>query len=120
MKIAVDAMGGDHAPGVVVAGALMAQPHCMADLILVGQEDRIRLIPGLRRPTLAVSLPTPEGRVLLADVGAHAEAVTDHLTQSAALAHAYLKVVDALESLRLGLLNIGKECIKGKVSTHRA
>ena len=192
MKIAVDAMGGDYAPEVAVAGAALAQPHCPADLVLVGPEDRIHsilekenpasplqvvhaqdfigmdeagpvvirkkkdasisvamrllasgdvdavvsagnsagivaaarhyvgLVRGLRRPALVVSLPTPEGQILLIDVGAHAEAVSDHLAQSAALAHAYLKTVAGLDSPRLGLLNIGKERFKGTESTQRA
>lgn len=42
MKIAVDAMGGDHAPEHPVAGAVMAVRELGADIILVGQEDRIR------------------------------------------------------------------------------
>jgi phosphate acyltransferase len=88
--------------------------------IVAAARHYVGLIPGLGRPALAISLPTPEGRVLLADVGAHAESVSDNLTRSAARAHANLKVVGALESLRLGLLNIGKERIKGTVSTHRA
>jgi glycerol-3-phosphate acyltransferase PlsX len=42
MKIAVDAMGGDHAPEHPVAGAVMAARELGADVVLVGQEDRIR------------------------------------------------------------------------------
>ncbi|MBP1930748.1 phosphate acyltransferase PlsX [Ammoniphilus resinae] len=43
MKIAVDAMGGDHAPGAIVEGALQAA-GAFADvhLILVGDEKQIR------------------------------------------------------------------------------
>ncbi|HEX6438593.1 MAG TPA: phosphate acyltransferase PlsX, partial [Candidatus Binatia bacterium] len=37
-KIAVDAMGGDHAPGVVVEGALLAAQDVNAELILVGDK----------------------------------------------------------------------------------
>ena len=39
LKIAVDAMGGDHAPGVVVEGALWAAQEFGVDLVLVGQKD---------------------------------------------------------------------------------
>lgn len=42
MKIAVDAMGGDHAPEHPVAGAVMAARDLGADIVLVGREDRIR------------------------------------------------------------------------------
>jgi phosphate acyltransferase len=37
-KIAVDAMGGDHAPAVVVEGALLAAQNVDAELILVGDK----------------------------------------------------------------------------------
>src|SRR5262245_64375867 len=41
LKIAVDAMGGDHAPGVVVEGALWAAREFGVDLILVGQRENV-------------------------------------------------------------------------------
>jgi phosphate acyltransferase len=47
-RIAVDAMGGDHAPAEVVAGALLAVEEFDADIILVGDEARLR--PLLRGP----------------------------------------------------------------------
>jgi glycerol-3-phosphate acyltransferase PlsX len=42
MKIAVDAMGGDHAPREVVRGAIRASREYGLSLVLVGQEDRVR------------------------------------------------------------------------------
>jgi phosphate acyltransferase len=42
MKIVVDAMGGDHAPGVVVAGAVAEAKERGTHIVLVGQEDRVR------------------------------------------------------------------------------
>jgi phosphate acyltransferase len=42
MKIVVDAMGGDHAPGVVVAGAVAEARERGTPLILVGIEDVLR------------------------------------------------------------------------------
>lgn len=41
-RIAVDAMGGDHAPGVVVEGAVKACRDLGVDVVLVGDEARIR------------------------------------------------------------------------------
>ncbi len=41
MRIAVDAMGGDHAPREVVAGALEAAPHTKGGIVLVGDPSRI-------------------------------------------------------------------------------
>ncbi|MCM2316546.1 MAG: phosphate acyltransferase PlsX [Thermoanaerobaculia bacterium] len=40
-RIAVDAMGGDHAPGEIVFGALDAATSFDVDILLVGQEARI-------------------------------------------------------------------------------
>jgi phosphate acyltransferase len=41
VKIVVDAMGGDHAPGVVVAGAVAEAREGRSGIILVGQQDVI-------------------------------------------------------------------------------
>ena len=42
-RVAVDAMGGDHAPEEVVRGALdWARLHADVDVILVGDEPRLR------------------------------------------------------------------------------
>ncbi len=56
--IAVDAMGGDRAPGEIVAGALAAVHECDVDILLVGRPDAI-----------AAHLPnggTPDGVAILA------------------------------------------------------
>jgi glycerol-3-phosphate acyltransferase PlsX len=42
MKIAVDAMGGDHGPGVVVEGAVVAAREFGASVVLVGDEAAIQ------------------------------------------------------------------------------
>jgi phosphate acyltransferase len=41
MRIAVDAMGGDHAPSVVVDGAVAAARHLDAEVVLVGPTSEI-------------------------------------------------------------------------------
>ena len=41
MKVAVDAMGGDHAPEVVVQGALEAASTWGTEIVLVGDRDVI-------------------------------------------------------------------------------
>ncbi|CAD5951567.1 phosphate acyltransferase PlsX [Planktothrix agardhii 1806] len=40
-RIAIDAMGGDHAPADIVAGALMAQEKWDVEVLLVGDPDQI-------------------------------------------------------------------------------
>jgi phosphate acyltransferase len=42
MKIVVDAMGGDYAPSVVIEGAIAAVKEYSAEIILVGDEAKIR------------------------------------------------------------------------------
>ena len=42
MRIAVDAMGGDHAPEHPVAGAILAARELGIDVVLVGQQDRVK------------------------------------------------------------------------------
>lgn len=41
MKIALDAMGGDHAPKEIVLGALEAAPHLHHSVLLVGNPEKI-------------------------------------------------------------------------------
>jgi len=52
VRIALDAMGGDHAPSEVVKGALLAAAEYQVEIILVGQEDVVRR-------ELAAAGPTP-------------------------------------------------------------
>ena len=42
MKIGLDAMGGDDAPRETVAGAILAAREFGVEMVLVGQEDKIR------------------------------------------------------------------------------
>ncbi len=51
MKIIVDAMGGDHAPLEIVKGALRARRELGVELVLVGQQEKIREI--LRQENVA-------------------------------------------------------------------
>jgi phosphate acyltransferase len=51
MRIAVDAMGGDRAPGEIVAGALSAVEQLGVEVLLVGVEDAVRAeLPGGNTP----------------------------------------------------------------------
>ena len=42
MKIAVDAMGGDKAPAEIIKGAILAVEKYPCEIILVGDEEKIR------------------------------------------------------------------------------
>jgi glycerol-3-phosphate acyltransferase PlsX len=189
--IAVDAMGGDHAPGVIVAGALAAQREhgvrvlltgpptqlrqaladlgADAELEVVPAEDnlemnegalaslrrprssvavacqlvrrgeasavvsagstggivatarlRLRSLPGVERPGLAVVLPTRPGRTVLIDAGATADPKPEMLVQFGQLGVAYAQTALGVPSPRVGLLTIGAEPGKGNKFTRRA
>src|SRR4051794_41813713 len=51
MRIAIDAMGGDRGPSVIVDGALVAARHLQVGLLLVGAQNAIE-VELSRRPAL--------------------------------------------------------------------
>jgi glycerol-3-phosphate acyltransferase PlsX len=112
LNVAMQMLAGGEVDAVVSAGNTSA--------IVAAAKHYVELLPGLRRPALAVSFPTDTGRLVLLDAGAHAQAGTVHLAQSAALAHIYLKVTQGLDRPRIGLLNIGQEPVKGTRAVQRA
>ena len=189
--LAVDAMGGDHAPDEIVAGALAAQREhgirilltgpvarlrqaltkldAAGGLIIVPAEDnlamdegalaslrrprssvavacqlvrrgdaaavvsagstagvvatarlRLRSLPDVPRPGLAVVLPTRPGRTVLIDAGATADPKPEMLVQFGQLGVAYAQLALGVSAPRVGLLTIGSEPGKGNKFTRRA
>jgi glycerol-3-phosphate acyltransferase PlsX len=188
--IAVDAMGGDHAPGEVVAGAamaarpgltvlltgkpsqlrpLLAAAHPAGPVTIVSADDwiamdegalasrrrprssvavacqlvhrgqaaavvsagstggivstarlRLRSLPGVTRPGLAVLLPTRPRPTVLVDAGAIADPKPEMLLQFAHLGVAYAQTACGISAPRVGLLSIGAEPGKGNKLTRRA
>jgi len=187
MRIALDAMGGDYAPGPNVTGAIVAlQADPALNVVLVGPQDQIEseieasgysgdrltvahasqvvgmeekptdamrqkpdssisicwklmaarevdavvsagntgavVASGLRtrlflkdvkRPGIAVTLPTTAGHAVLMDVGANPSARPSHLYQYAVMGEVYAREVLRIESPKIGLINIGSEDVKG-------
>jgi len=182
--IAVDAMGGDHAPDEIVAGALTAARDLGTRIALTGRpgllrpllarlgpaanvyveaaEDsiamdegalaswrrprssiavacqlvrrgqagavmsagstgaivataqmRLRPLPGVTRPALAVALPTRPYPTVLIDVGAIADPKPEMLVQFAQFGVAYAEIAFGIAEPRVGLLTIGAEPGKG-------
>jgi len=192
--LAVDAMGGDHAPDEIVAGALAAQREHGIRILLTGPptrlrqaltkldaspradefsivpaEDnlamdegalaslrrprssvavacqlvrrgeaaavvsagptggvvatarlRLRSLPDVPRPGLAVVLPTRPGRTVLIDAGATADPKPEMLVQFGQLGVAYAQLALGVGAPRVGLLTIGSEPGKGNKFTRRA
>ena len=186
MKIAVDAMGGDHAPREVVRGAIQAGRENGFSLILVGQEPRIReelaaadysgtdieivhasevvemcdvpgvalkkkkdssirvgltlvaegkadtfvsagnsgavmvggllilkKVPGVDRPAITATIPSPHGPIVLIDVGANVDCKPAHLLQFAFMGEVYARKFLEIPNPRIAVVSIGEEDSKG-------
>jgi glycerol-3-phosphate acyltransferase PlsX len=191
MRIAIDAMGGDHAPDEIVRGVAEVAPQVPdAALHLVGQTDRIEkllgtgpsrppnihiehaseviemhedprrallgkrdsslhigltmvkhakadafisagntgalvggatvpvfglgCLEGVKRPAIAVPMPTQNGFAALVDAGANKEVKAIHLLQFAVMGSVYVKYLRKdVTQPKVGLLNIGEERNKG-------
>jgi phosphate acyltransferase len=74
---------------------------------------RMRTLPGVSRPGIAIVLPTFYGPVTICDVGANITPKAKHLQQYAIMAGAYAHDVLGIENPRVGLLSIGEEDSKG-------
>jgi glycerol-3-phosphate acyltransferase PlsX len=128
-----------HADGVVgmhekPTEALRSKPNCsiavcwklMADqqvdavvsagntgaVVAAGLRTRLYL-KGVRRPGIAVPLPTMRGRSVLMDVGANPSARPEHLLQYGIMASVYAREMLGVENPSVGLMNIGSEEGKG-------
>ena len=188
--IAVDAMGGDHAPEAIAAGAIAAARELRIRIALTGRsgllrpvlarlgpsadvyiepaEDsiamdegalaswrrprssiavacqlvrrglagavvsagstgaivataqmRLRPLPGVTRPALAVVLPTRPSPTVLIDAGAIADPKPETLVQFAQLGVAYAQTAFGINEPRVGLLTIGAEPGKGNKLARR-
>jgi len=81
---------------------------------------RMRLLPGVSRPGIAIILPTFHGPVVICDVGANPEPKPKHLEQYAIMAGTYATEVCGHCEPRVGLLSIGEEDAKGNALTKEA
>jgi glycerol-3-phosphate acyltransferase PlsX len=186
MRIAVDAMGGDNAPGEIIKGAIEAakKEKGALEIILVGDERILRKhikpseekfpvsivhapeiigahefptvahkkrnssisiatnlqkekrvdafisagntgavmasslltlgrLGSVSRPALGAFFPTKKGFTMVLDVGANSDCKPVHLLQFGLMGYICAKQIFKQENPRVGLLNIGKENIKG-------
>jgi glycerol-3-phosphate acyltransferase PlsX len=81
---------------------------------------RMRTLPGISRPGIAVIVPTFYGPVVICDVGANVAPQPMHLEQYAIMASAYATAVCGIENPRVGLLSIGEEDAKGNAIVKEA
>lgn len=74
---------------------------------------RMRLMPGVSRPGIAVVMPSFLGPIVLCDAGANITPKPHHLVQYAVMASGYSKYVLKVERPRVALLSVGEEDQKG-------
>ncbi len=195
MRIAVDAMGGDHAPDEIIAGAiealdlidkddsillvgpqglleqkLAAQTYDTARIVIVDAPDvigmdekpvdslrkkprssisvlaklaklghaeavisagntgacvaafqmRMRTLPGVNRPGIAVVFPSPAGPVTICDVGANIACKPLNLYQYGLMASIYSRSFLGIQTPRIGMMSIGEEDAKGNEVVKKA
>lgn len=83
--------------GAVVAGGLYTR----------------RFLGGIRKPGIAVTLPTPTGFSVMLDVGANTIPKPEHLFHYGIMGSIFAKQILGCENPTIGLLNIGSEDSKG-------
>ncbi|SDB17168.1 phosphate acyltransferase PlsX [Belnapia rosea] len=105
MRIAIDAVAGGEASGVVSAGntgALMA----LAKIV-------VKTLPEIDRPALAAIAPSARGDVVLLDLGANVQCDARNLVEFAVMGDSFARAVLGLTTPSFGLLNVGSEELKG-------
>lgn len=98
-------MAGQDIDAVVSAGNTGA-------VVAAGLRTRL-FLKGVKRPGIAVGLPTMKGRSVLIDVGANPAARPEHLYQYAVMGSIYARDMLGIERPTIGLMNIGSEEGKG-------
>ena len=84
------------------SGAMMA-----ACLMVLGRFGNIA------RPAIAISMPSPKGKLLMLDMGANVDEKPQMLVDFAHCGNVYAQSIFGLENPRIGLLNMGEEEKKG-------
>ncbi|HJQ74693.1 MAG TPA: phosphate acyltransferase PlsX [Gaiellaceae bacterium] len=109
---AVKAVADGEADAVVSpgnTGAMLA-----AGLVL------LRRVPGVRRPAIAVPIPSRRGPSILIDAGANADCRAEHLVQFATMGAVFAEEILGVARPTVRLLSIGEEPEKGNQLTLEA
>lgn len=105
MKLAAEQVKSGDCQAMVCAGNTGALLE--SSLLTLGR------IGGIKRPALAVLLPSKKKPVMLLDAGANADCRIEYLMQFAYMGSIYMERVAGVKRPRVGLLNIGEEEGKG-------
>src|SRR6266850_856225 len=135
ITIAVDAMGGDHAPRPEVEGSVLAARELGVRVLLVGQPNVVRVeLARHASPNLPIEIVPASEVITMNDHPAQAfrrkkdssvhvaarlvrEAKAEHLVQFAVMGEVYYRATFGNRRPRVGLLSVGEEEIKGNELT---
>lgn len=105
MRVAINLVKEGVADACVSAGntgALMATSRFV-----------LKMISGVDRPAIVVTLPTISGHTHVLDMGANVDTSAENLLEFAVMGSVLVNAVENISSPTVGLLNIGEEEIKG-------
>ncbi len=80
----------------------------------------LRLLPGIERPAIAVTMPTEQGPCLVLDVGASVDCTPKQLVAFGIMGEIYAQDVLGIQNPKVALLSIGEEPTKGNDTTRKA
>ncbi|MFH1619078.1 MAG: phosphate acyltransferase PlsX [bacterium] len=83
--------------------------------VMVASLLKMKRLPGVMRPAIAVPLPTVKGTMVLMDGGANMDCKPWHLAQFAAMGSIYARHVFGIADPSVGILSVGEEECKGNV-----
>jgi len=81
---------------------------------------RLRTIPGVARPAIAVVYPAKHGPVVVLDSGANVDCRPEWLAQFGVMGSAYARAVLGIAEPKVGIISVGEERVKGNEQTLEA
>jgi glycerol-3-phosphate acyltransferase PlsX len=81
---------------------------------------RLRTIPGVARPAIAVVYPAKYGPVVVLDSGANVDCRPEWLAQFGLMGSAYAQAVLGIARPKVGIISVGEERVKGNEQTLEA
>lgn len=97
------------------ADAVVSSGHTGA--LVAAATIKLRTLPGIHRPGLAVVIPTETQGFLLLDAGANIDPSPEHILGYAIMGSIYVREILGTQSPRVGLMSIGTEASKGNEFT---
>jgi glycerol-3-phosphate acyltransferase PlsX len=112
LGIAIDLVRDGAADAVVSAG----NSGAFLAIALI----RLRTIPGVARPAIAVVFPAKRGPVVVLDSGANVDCRPEWLAQFGVMGSAYARAVLGIANPKVGIISVGEERVKGNAQTIEA